>query len=269
MDARPIVFFDSGVGGLPYLDWTRRRLPAERFCFLADSANFPYGTKAHDELRDLILGAVDALIPALDPKLVVVACNSASVTALDALRAAHPDIPFVGTVPAVKPAAERSRAKRIGVLATRRTVNDPYTKDLVDRFASGCQVVSLAGTDIVEFVEHRYFGATEAEKEAVVAEAIREFRDKGVDEVVLACTHFLYLADTITRLLGPSVELVDSREGVCKRVGILLDRGDIRAPAGPVPARPMLYLSGEPPNPNDYDRFAGLWDMEFAGRLGA
>lgn len=261
----PIAFFDSGVGGLPYLRWAMDRLPAERFEYLADNAHFPYGTKGHDELLGMILDSAEAMIAAFRPKAFVVACNTASVTALEALRNCHPEIPFVGTVPAIKPAAERSRKKRIGFLATRRTVNDPYSQRLVDKFASGCEVVKVAGTDIVEFVERRNFSATEAEREAVIAEAAEAFGKAGVDEVVLACTHFLYLGPTIERMLGPGVGLVDSREGVGRQLERVLAAAGLLRDGGAGGA--SLWLSGDPGPAHDYARFAGLFGIGYGGAL--
>jgi glutamate racemase len=264
MDDRPIAFFDSGVGGLPYLALARDRLPSEDFRYLADRANFPYGTKGHDELLGLILRAVDRFVALVDPKLVVIACNTASVVALEALRNCHPDLPFIGTVPAIKPAAERSSARRIGILATRRTVGDPYSQMLVDKFARDCEVTKIAGSDIVEFVEHRYFGSGAEERMAVVAEAIEAFKEAGVDQVVLGCTHFLYLRPEIEAMLGPGVGLVDSREGVVSRlVSVLTERDAYRAPGSAGSGR--FYLSGREPFGPDHEGFAAMFGLKLGG----
>ena len=132
LDHRPVVVFDSGVGGLPYLQRLREFLPDETFSYVADTANFPYGEKSTAELNDIVHRQMERLIHRIVPKLVVVACNTASVVALSELRAAF-GLPFVGVVPAVKPAAETTENKRIGLIATRKTVEDPYTDMLESR----------------------------------------------------------------------------------------------------------------------------------------
>jgi glutamate racemase len=151
MNEGPIAFVDSGVGGLTYVEHARRRLPLERFIFAADRRNFPYGPKTDVEVTRAVVALMEAIVPRERPKLVVVACNTASVVSLAELRARF-SVPFVGVVPAVKPAAEISRKKRIGVLATQRTVKTGYLRELIRRFAGGCVVTCLPSGDLVEFV---------------------------------------------------------------------------------------------------------------------
>ncbi|HUX19839.1 MAG TPA: aspartate/glutamate racemase family protein, partial [Spirochaetia bacterium] len=144
MAERPVVFYDSGIGGLPYLAWVRERRPDAHFIYVGDNEHFPYGEKTHEELRRIAVSVVGRILTRFDPQLVVVACNTASVVALAELRARYP-VAFVGVVPAVKPAAERSRGRRIALLATTRTVGDAYSEKLIKEYASDCTVVRIAG----------------------------------------------------------------------------------------------------------------------------
>ncbi|MCP4164121.1 MAG: glutamate racemase, partial [Deltaproteobacteria bacterium] len=213
----PIAFIDSGVGGLPYLKWVREKLHNETFYYLADTGNFPYGEKTPDEIVSIVLNAVKYLEDKGKPKLLVIACNTASVTALDAVRAAV-QIPVVGVVPAVKPAAERSRNKRIGVLATERTVKGAYLEDLVNNFASSCFVKKIAGSGIVRFIENDYFSSDQSRKNEILEAAIKQFKKSEVDTVVLGCTHFIFIEELLTNSLGPEIEVIDSREGVGNQI---------------------------------------------------
>lgn len=263
-DDAPIAFIDSGIGGLPYLQWASDHIDRETFVYFADRANFPYGTKSPGEVFSAVSQAVKKLISEVNPKMIVIACNTASVVALAGLRAAFPDIPFVGTVPAIKPAAGLSRTKRIGVLATDRTVRDTYLDNLIERFAADCEVVRIGGPGIVDFVENRLFTSSSAERAAVIADAARHFRERGVDQVVLGCTHFLYVSEELRDQLGSGVELVDSREGVGHRMMELLDG---RVGRGSGKGKSRMYLSGpREPEPR-YKAFAERFGLELAGTL--
>ncbi len=258
MDSRPIGFFDSGLGGLPYLARVKERLPEESFAYLADSAHFPYGEKSADEVRSRVLAGIGLLCAVADPKLVVVACNTASVVALDELRRKF-RIPFVGVVPAVKPAAERSERRRIGLLATSRTVDDRYLEGLIESFAADCEVVRLAAGDLVRFVEYDYLPGAEEAAEAALRPLVRELKESRVDAVVLGCTHFTHLEGAIGKAMGASVAIIDSRDGVARQVGRLLDPG----PAGSK-ERDSLYLTGDAVE--RYRRFAALYGLDYRGR---
>jgi glutamate racemase len=276
---RPILIFDSGVGGLPYLLNARATLPGEDFIYLADRAGFPYGTKAHSEVRDIVVGLVGSLVARYDPKAIVIACNTASQAALAAARKANPGLPIVGTVPAVKPAAERTKSGVIGVMATAGAVEDPYLDELVSRHASGVRVLREAAQSLVAFVEKRSVEASSDERRAIVEPFVRRLVDSGADEIVLACTHFLHLRDDIAVVAGEGVEVVDSRAGVVKRLGqVLTDCGLLvegeRAfgdEAPPVqPSRRAFLLTGDAPIEPIYGLFAREFGLDgptlFAGR---
>jgi glutamate racemase len=273
----PIAFLDSGVGGLPYLQWVRRHLPKEDYIYLADRKHFPYGPKSSDEVFRAVAGGAQKVIEAFDPKLIVLACNTASVSALERLRGEFPGKTFVGTVPAVKPAAELSKNKRIGILATNATVHARYLDGLIERFASSCKIIRVGGPDIVDFVEKKFFTATHEERLWVVADAAARFREEGVDTVVLACTHFLYLHAEIHAELGDDVTLIDSREGVGRRV-IAIITGErpgespssgVHGSGSPPPASGFsrIYLSGDDPPEPQYAFFADYFHGELAGTL--
>ncbi len=217
MAERPVAFFDSGLGGLPYYEWAAGRLPTETFVYLADTANFPYGEKSIEELEQIVIKSVGRLIAHTNPKVVVVACNTASVVALPALRRSYP-IPFVGVVPAIKPAATLSKNRSIGLLATARTVTDKYTERLIRDFAADCNIARIADGKLVRFVESRILDAGIEEKRTAVAASVRSLREAHVDAVVLGCTHFVYLAAEIEEALGRGVKVLDSREGVGKQL---------------------------------------------------
>lgn len=264
MSSGPVAFIDSGIGGLPYLGTFAELAPRERIVYVADRAAFPYGEKDADELRDLVLSLIRRIVATLDPKLVVVACNTASVVALAALRTAFPSIPFVGTVPAVKTAGGLSSSRRIGILATERTVNDPYVGILAERYASDCVLEREAAPELVDFVERRYLDASEEERLQVAERYVRRFGDAGVDTIVLGCTHFLFLSGEFSRVSGGAMRIVDSRDGVARRaLALLRERGLISSG----PGGGTLFVTGEPPFEASWERFASRFGLEFGGPL--
>ncbi len=266
MNRSPVLVFDSGVGGLPYLEAIRSLLPSERLEYLADSGHFPYGLKTRKEVERVVRLVVGRAIAELRPKLVVVACNTASQAALAALRADHPDLPIVGTVPAIKPAAETSLTRVIGVLATAAAVKDPYLDELVERHASGARVVRKGAQELVAFVEKRLFDATEDERRAVCAEAVAPLVAAGADRIVLACTHFLHVAADLAEAAGKGVETVDSRVGVARRVEFLLREREALAGAGEA-ARGRLRVTGPEPDAT-MARFAERFGLECGPSFG-
>ncbi len=255
-----VLFLDSGVGGLPYLETARHLVPGASFHYLADNAGFPYGTKNPGEVTDLLLDRVRRLRSRLEIYALVIACNTASQIGLAALRAANPDIPIIGTVPAIKPAAADSVSGRIGVLATERTVADPYIDDLIARYAADVDVVKVPAQALVDFVEHRILASSAAERSELVTPYVRRLVEAGVDRIVLACTHFLHLRRDIAEAAGKlgagKMGIVDSREGVANRLAELL--GTTAGPeTGQEPGR--FFLSGEPP----FDPSYALWAARF------
>ena len=147
----------------------------------------------------------------------------ATVTALGALRERFPSVPFVGTVPAIKLAAAVSPKKRIGLLATRQTVENPYTDKLIADFASDCYIVRRGDPDLIDFVEKKLFTATQEERAAAVAPAVSFFKQHDTDTIILGCTHFIHMADDIQKAAGSSVRVVDSRDGVVNQTMRVLE----------------------------------------------
>jgi glutamate racemase len=221
MSEYPIAFVDSGIGGLPYLQWIKSRLPNENYVYLADRNNFPYGEKSASEILEAVIPLTEKLIERYRPKIIVIACNTASIVSLARLRELY-EFPFVGVVPAIKPAARESGKGRIGILATKKTINDMYVKILIDSYAADCVVVKQAGGNIVDMVENRFFSAGIEEKSRILSTAANKFLRMDVDKVVLGCTHFIYVAQQLKALLGESIDIIDSRDGVGNQIIKLL-----------------------------------------------
>jgi glutamate racemase len=267
----PIAIFDSGIGGLPYLEPARAALPAESFVYLADRADFPYGTKTRSEVRSIVLRLMDLLVEDYAPKAVVIACNTASQAALEAARKAHPGLPIVGTVPAVKPAAERTRSGVIGVMATEGATRDPYLDSLIARYAKGVTVIKESAQDLVSFVERRAVAAGPEERREAVRPFVRSLVERGADEIVLACTHYTHLRAEIAEVAGPGVEVVDSRAGVASRLRQVLEGMDLlrspgtaSAPRDGLPPETggVFLLSGDPPFEEEYGLLAAAFGLE-------
>lgn len=238
--ARPIGIFDSGLGGLSVTREIRRRLPAEHLLYAADSAYCPYGGRPLEEIRERSL-VVGRHLQDRGAKVLVVACNSASGAALESLRA-ELDVPVVGLEPAVKPAARRSRRKRIGVLATTATLQTERFDRLRRNHAPDVEVHPVACPGLVELVEE---GETGGERvAAALAELLHPLLEAEVDAVVLGCTHYPFLRDAIGAVLGPGVEVIDSGGAVARQVErVLRGRGALAAGgAGSV----RVLTTGEP-----------------------
>jgi len=245
MDKRPILFIDSGIGGLPYCrDFTKRN-PQEEVCYVADRENFPYGQREKNELSSILTALIEKMLKVANPKIIVLACNSATVSAIDKLRLHFPNTPFVGTVPAIKPAANASKCGKVGVLGTARTIEDPYNQNLADECEKKCEIIGIAAPDLVEFVEERFDSANESEKNEIVKKYIEIFCAKGVDSLVLGCTHFLFLLNEFQKLAEPLIKIFTSLDGITKRIEYLLDEnsGALRADKNNQPAN-KLILTG-------------------------
>jgi glutamate racemase len=217
----PLLFFDSGIGGFSVLGPTLKLLPNAPIVYCADSAGFPYGRKTDAELASRIPALLGRLVERFHPRLAVIACNTASTIALEHVRSAL-DLPVVGTVPAIKPAAERSRTRVIGVLGTEATVRQRYVDDLAARFASDCTIIRHGSPELVELAEAK-LGGEDISVEDVRAAAAPMFEAPGgdrIDTVVLACTHFPLLDDEL-RAAFPDIAYVDGGEGIARRIAWL------------------------------------------------
>jgi len=220
--SKPLLIFDSGVGGLSVLRPIRALLPTAPIVYVADSAFYPYGTKRPAEIEARVPALLGRLVERFDPELVVIACNTASTIALDTVRAAL-DLPIVGTVPAIKPAASLSRSRAIGVLGTEATVRQPYVDRLAAEFASDCTVVRHGSAELVDLAEAKLRGEpTDPAAYAAILDALyaRPGGDR-VDTIVLACTHFPLVEEELGRASSRPVRFVDGKEGIARRTAWL------------------------------------------------
>ena len=218
-----ILVFDSGVGGLSVAREIQQRLPLNPLVYASDNAFFPYGTKGEAELIarvDLVIGELLLRYPA---DILVIACNTASTLTLPHLRNKL-NVPIVGVVPAIKPAALMSKSGVIGLLATPATIARPYTHELIREYATDCQVISLGSSELVQIAEQKLRGET-IDKDAIgrIAQAlINADQTKQMDVLVLACTHFPLLKDELAQHLPAELKLIDSGAAIARRVEFLL-----------------------------------------------
>jgi len=222
MKKQSVLFLDSGIGGIPYCRYFHQRNPGESIVYLADRLHFPYGKRDKDELAVLVINLVERVITAIDPKIVVLACNTATLAALSPLRERFPTLNFVGTVPAVKPAALASKNGKIGVLGTELTIKESYIRELAAQYGSS-EITGIAAPELVEFVEERLDSAASEERREMVRRYLDRFRAAGVDAIVLGCTHFLFLEGDFRQEAAPDITVFESIEGISRRIESLLD----------------------------------------------
>jgi glutamate racemase len=245
MDKREtILVFDSGLGGLTVYREIAAARPNADFIYVADDAAFPYGAMAERALVSRVVALMGELIAAHRPGLVVIACNTASTIVLPDLRRQF-SLPFVGTVPAIKPACSNSITKRISVLGTEATVAREYTRALIRDYAQGCQVTLVGAKQLAAYAEVELAGAPVSDA-ALEAELAPCFRDDGArtDTVVLACTHYPLLIDRLRRLAPWPVNFLDPAPAIARRVGDLLGPAPSASQAGTTRA---IFTSGRPP----------------------
>lgn len=246
---RPVLVFDSGIGGLTVLREARVLIPERRFVYVADDACFPYGSWAEEALRERLVPLFRALLDAHHPALCIIACNTAFTLAGADLRAAFPQMTFVGTVPAIKPAAERTRSGLVSVLATPGTVHRDYTRALIDSFAARCEV-KLVGSDRLAAMAEAYVRGEPLDDAAVRAEIDACFVRHGerrTDIVVLGCTHYPFMTNVFRRLAPWPVDWLDPAEAIARRARSLL----VREPAALHPAQEdtAFFTRGAPDFP--------------------
>ncbi|HEY3993436.1 MAG TPA: glutamate racemase [Ktedonobacteraceae bacterium] len=223
----PIGVFDSGAGGLTILTDLRAELPHERFIYIGDTANCPYGVRSDEEITALTLECCRFLIKQ-GVKLIIIACNTASQAALSTLRATLHPLPFIGVVPAVKPAARLTRNGRIGIAATNQAAKAIYLRQLIDEFAGGIEAFAVGCPDLVTLVEQGRFEGPEVE--ASVKQALQPVLVEDIDVLVLGCTHFPALRSVIERVVGPKVQVIDSGQAIARRTRSVLQAEGMFAP---------------------------------------
>jgi len=236
----PIGVFDSGVGGLSILRELQLTLPDERFVYVADDAFCPYGARPEAEIRARAFTICDALLDC-EAKLVVVACNTATVAAIEALREAYA-LPFVGTEPAVKPAALATRSGIVGILATGAALGGERFERLVARHGDAVEVLRQPCPGLVEQIE---LGDLEGPRtRALVERFVRPLIAAGADTLVLGCTHYPFIRPLIEAVAGPAIAVIDTGAAVARRVAEVVSHEGLEAPTGQAPRRPSVLASG-------------------------
>ena len=238
----PIGAFDSGVGGLSVLRKLRAQLPNENIIYVADQANVPYGPKGLDKVRQFSEGIVRFLI-AEGSKLIVIPCNTASAAALHYLREKYPDVPFVGMEPAVKPAAEQTETGVIGVLATPTTFEGELYTSVVERFAQDATVLQSTCPGLVAEIEAGRANGLIAKE--ILEEALKPMLQRGLDTVVLGCTHYPFSFEAIRAIVGPNVKLIDPAPAIALRTESLLDQQGLRNSSKSA-GNTRYFTSGDP-----------------------
>lgn len=239
-----ILIFDSGLGGLTVYREIAAARPGTDFIYVADDAAFPYGAMTEPALTQRVVELLSDLIGQYEPGLVVIACNTASTIVLSHLRQRF-SLPFVGTVPAIKPACAASITKRISVLGTEATVQREYTRALIRDYAADCKVTLVGSKTLATYAEAEIAGAPVGDA-LISAEIAPCFRDDGArtDTVVLACTHYPLLIERFSRLAPWPVAFVDPAPAIARRVGYLLGPSPAASPRGGTRA---VFTSGRTP----------------------
>ena len=220
----PILLFDSGIGGLTVLAELRHVLPQAPVLYVADTAGLPYGEKTEAQIAARVAGLLGRLSERFAPRLITIACNTASTIALGMVRDVL-QVPIVGTVPAIKPAAAMTHTGTIGLLGTAATIRQAYVDQLEAEFATGKRLLRHAAPELVQAAEARLRGG--AVDPAAITAAVAGLRNQpggdSIDTVVLACTHFPLLADKLSHAFGPDVRFVDGAAGIARRIAHLVE----------------------------------------------
>jgi glutamate racemase len=224
----PIGIFDSGVGGLSVLRAIRTQMPEESVIYLGDQGHVPYGPRPLEEVQ-AFSEQITRFLLAKGAKLIVVACNAASAAALQYLRRTFPDVSFVGMEPAVKPAVEQTKSGVVGVLATPATFQGALYASVVERFAQGVTVLQDVCPGLVGQIEKGELDAPETE--SILRAALQPMLAKGIDTVVLGCTHYPFVIPLIERIAGENVRVIDPAPAVARQTGRLLKVVRGRQPA--------------------------------------
>ena len=242
-----ILVFDSGLGGLTVLREIVKARPDAHYVYVADDAFFPYGRHSEEEIIARVVPLIGELIAAHHPDLVVIACNTASTLVMSHLRERY-QVPFVGTVPAIKPACAGSKTRRVSVLGTKGTVQREYTKALIRDFAQGCEVTLVGSANLASLAETALSGGkvSDAEISAELAPCFVGADEDGsarTDTIVLACTHYPLLMDRLVQLAPWRVAWIDPAPAIARRVTDLLN-----APVGEAhhAGAEMIFTSGRP-----------------------
>ena len=238
---KPIGVFDSGVGGLTVLRAIREQLPSESILYFADQGHVPYGPRPLEEVQGFSK-AITLFFLKLGVKLIVVACNTASAAALHVLRQTFPDVPFVGMEPAIKPAAEFTKTGVVGILATPATFQGELYTSVVERFGSHVTILQHTCPGLVQQIER---GDLTGKKTRTILElALNPMLERGIDTIVLGCTHYPFVIPIIQNIVGSDVRVIDPAPAVARQVARLLGLSRTRL-IDSKPGRLQLFTSGE------------------------
>lgn len=226
-----VLIFDSGIGGLSINDEIKKMIPNISVTYVADNRTYPYGTLSEQALIERIIDLFPKLIERFCPEAIVIACNSASTLVLDHLRE-QTDIPVIGVVPAIKPAAQLTRTHTIGLLATPGTVRRAYTDRLIQEFAPHCTVTKVGSHELVHEAENKLRG--QPTDSHIIKNVVSPFiNTKELDVLVLGCTHFPFLKEELTQILGTQITLLDSGEAIARRTRFILETLPSQKPFNP------------------------------------
>ncbi|MFT4026099.1 MAG: glutamate racemase [Novosphingobium sp.] len=228
----PILLFDSGIGGLTVLAEARKLLSGAPIIYAADNAGLPYGSKTEAQIAARVSGLLGRITERFRPRLVCIACNTASTIALGMVREVL-EVPIVGTVPAIKPAAALTKTGTIGLLGTAATIRQGYVDRLEAEFAAGKRLIRFGAPELVQAAEAKLRG--EAVDSGTFARAAAGLRDQPggaeIDTVVLACTHFPLVEAELGTVFGPGVSFVHGAQGIARRVAHLTQGQEFRRAA--------------------------------------
>lgn len=212
---RPIGFFDSGVGGLSVLREAIKIMPNEDYIYFGDSKNAPYGMKSVDEVRELTFKAVEFLL-SKGVKGVAIACNTATSAAVADLRKVYPSLPLVGIEPALKPAVELNNDGDILIMATAMTLKEEKFKRLMDRYKDRASIIPVPCPGLVEFIESGDYKGKAVEEYLI--EKINTYRDAKIASIVLGCTHYPFIKEVLSKVVGEDVNIIDGGLGTAKEL---------------------------------------------------
>ncbi len=245
--AAPLLLFDSGVGGLSVLGKVRKLLPQAPVMYVSDNAGLPYGNKTEAQITARVSGLLGRLTERYHPRLVCIACNTASTIALASVREVL-EVPIVGTVPAIKPAAAMTRTGVIGLLGTEATIRQGYVDRLEAEFASDKRLLRHAAPELVAAAEAKLRGEpVDPAVYARAAAALRAMPDGDrIDTVVLACTHFPLLEAELAAAFGPGTRFVDGSDGIARRIAFLTEGQEWPSPEGTDRGDIALFTLADP-----------------------
>jgi glutamate racemase len=237
----PIGIFDSGVGGISVLRAIRVQMPEESIIYFGDQGHVPYGSRSMEEIQSFS-EAITRFLLEQGAKILVVACNTASAAALKFLREKFPEIPFVGMEPAVKPAAEKTRTGKVGVLATPATFQGALYASVVERFANGVELFQSTCPGLVQQIEQGNLNGAETRR--ILENALTPMLEQNIDTVVLGCTHYPFVIPLIQQIVGEGVRVIDPAPAVAKQTGRLLEARRMKSKSAE-DGYVRFYTSGE------------------------